>query len=195
MRKIYLIRHTQPDIEQGRIYGQSDLGLVDTHPEEMLRVAGQLGELPQDTLIYSSPLQRCHLLAKFLKEHYQVHGKILLKEGLAEIDFGDWEMKMAEEIGREALKQWRQNFVDQPAPGGESFSALNERATEAFQEILDSSTTENVLITAHGGSIRCIISHVLGVPLQNIFNMHLDYGAVNLVTFQEKGLKLMFMNR
>ena len=52
--EIYLIRHTTPDVAKGICYGQTDLALTATFPEEAEHV---LKQLPPDLdVVYSSPL-------------------------------------------------------------------------------------------------------------------------------------------
>jgi alpha-ribazole phosphatase len=39
---------------------------------------------------------------------------------------------------------------------------------------------------AHGGVNRIILCHIMGIPLENIFRIEQDYGAVNIIEFWDK---------
>ncbi|MFZ3136959.1 MAG: histidine phosphatase family protein [Thermodesulfovibrionales bacterium] len=45
---------------------------------------------------------------------------------------------------------------------------------------------EHVAIVAHGGVNRIILCLILGIPLENIFRIEQDYGALNIIEFWEK---------
>ncbi len=67
--EVYLIRRTETVCEKGICYGQSDVGIRKPYNavfESILR------ELPQDAVLYSSPLQRCVILAKHIRENSKI---------------------------------------------------------------------------------------------------------------------------
>ena len=45
---------------------------------------------------------------------------------------------------------------------------------------------EHIAIVVHGGVNRIILCHLLGIPLENIFRIDQDYGALNIIEFWEK---------
>lgn len=185
--EIYLIRHTAPQIGHDICYGQSDLILADSFKEEWQTLCGKLPE--HFDAIYSSPLQRCRLLAERLKGtaiHYD--------ERLLELNFGGWEMKRWDEIDPSALNVWMDNFVEEKTPDGESFHELWLRATAFFQD-LQKNSFQTIALVTHAGVIRAIVSHVLGMPLRNAFQLTLDYGAVSLVTRRENQYHLAYLNK
>lgn len=186
-KKIYLIRHTKPQIEKGYIYGQTDLDVADTFEEEAQKVAELLPDKNQ-MLIYSSPLQRCYKLAKFLQ------GKQLeVDDRIKEINFGDWEMKRWDELDKQMMKNWLKDIVNQKAPGGESNLELYERV-KAFWEDIQQVDAEEMGIVCHYGVILSLLSHLLDIPLQKAFHMDLNYGTVIRVIYFEGGrYKILFL--
>jgi len=60
---------------------------------------------------------------------------------------------------------------------------LRDRVIEALGRILDHHQGANVLVAAHGGVNRVILCHVMGIPLENIFRIEQDHGAVNIIEF------------
>ncbi len=48
------------------------------------------------------------------------------------------------------------------------------------------SSLNNIVIVSHGGVNRVILCHLLGIPLENIFRIEQDYGALNIIDFYDK---------
>ncbi len=168
--EVYLIRHTRVNVTPNTLYGQLDVGLADSFPQE---AAAYRQQLPRDfDAIYSSPLTRCKRLAEALEFPH-----IEFDDRLKEYDFGHWEGIQRDEIDPFVFKSWRANFVQEPAPGGESFMELYERVASFYQELVQREH-EKVLIVAHSGIKRCTWSYLLDLPLENLFRMQIGFGEV-----------------
>ncbi|GAA4272381.1 alpha-ribazole phosphatase [Aquimarina gracilis] len=168
--EIYLVRHTTPNIEKGICYGQSDLGVTSTFPSEVKEIHQQI-PLQEVSKVYSSPLQRCKLLAKTFSE------KITFDDRLKELNFGDWELRPWDEIHSKVLDPWMNDFVNVQVPNGESYIMLQKRALEFFFS-LDHASNEKNIIVSHAGIIRSIVSHIQNIDLKNSFTIKLEYGHV-----------------
>jgi len=177
--EIFLIRHTTPLVAKGTCYGQTDLDVTETFEQEAKEVKMRLPEKLES--VYCSPLQRCHKLA----------GKVfpdvekIFDDHLKEIHCGEWEMKLWDDIPKEILNPWMNDFVNQPFPGGENYLALFERSVRSFEKI----AKENLpaAIFTHGGVIRSILSHITSTPLKDSFSaFEIPYGSV--VKIEKKGI-------
>ena len=115
---IYLIRHTKTATEQGLCYGQSNVALADSFPDEVRQLQQKLPEIKQESLVFSSPLSRCIQLAE------RFSSTVITDARLLELDFGDWEGLRFEAIEVDVLQQWTDNFVRAAPPNGESFTDL-----------------------------------------------------------------------
>ena len=118
--EIYLVRHTTPDIPKEVCYGQSDIALAKTFPEEAKHMINQLPAFVEQ--VYSSPLQRCSKLANLIP-----HERMEQVSALMEMNFGAWEMKRWSEIPEDELNPWMSNFVTHAVPDGESMQMLADR--------------------------------------------------------------------
>lgn len=170
--EIYLIRHTTPEIEKGICYGQSDLPLATSFQTELQELLKQHPSLNNPHTIYSSPLQRCKLLAEELHStaiQYDVR--------LQELNFGDWELQPWDDIDQNQLKPWMEDFVNSPCPNGESFIDLYQRVL-SFKDDLLLTQNENVIIITHAGVIRSFLSYVNNTPLNEAFEYKVAYGEV-----------------
>jgi alpha-ribazole phosphatase len=173
--EIYLIRHTAPDVAKGICYGQADIDVKATFFEEAAIIKKHL---PQKIgTIYSSPLQRCKKLAEHLFMDHTIH----LHNHLQEINCGQWEMKAWDDLPREEIDEWMNDFVTVRIPGGESYEDLYERVKNTFLHIHKKEGP--VVIVAHGGVIRSILSYITNTVLKDSFTAFpLHYGCVIKIT-------------
>lgn len=168
--KLHLIRHTSLDIEDGICYGHSDIPLATTFTDEAKSVLTKLAQ--SYDMVFSSPSTRCTRLAKLINaEHYQE------KSELMEMNFGDWENKKWNDINQQQLNHWMDDFVNVQAPNGENLLIMQQRV-EQFISSLNKSEYKQVAIVTHAGVIRLFWAWVMDIPLENIFRLKLDYGAV-----------------
>lgn len=167
---IHFIRHTKPDIAKGLCYGQSDIGLADSFAQERETVLSKLRE--RYDAVYTSPLQRCAKLAEFIQSE-----KRYTDARLMEYNFGDWELMPWSDFKSVEAQNWMTNFVDQPAPNGDSIHDMQQRVKAFFSE-LQRCECESVAVVTHSGVQRLIHAHILSTPLDKLFRLQLSFGAV-----------------
>ncbi|MEW5675159.1 alpha-ribazole phosphatase [Flavobacterium enshiense] len=168
--EIYLVRHTETVCEKGICYGQADVGLKVPYVLEFEAIKKQL---PNDAVFFSSPLQRCTLLADYLSDaKYQIDARLM------EMNFGDWELKNWDAIPSEAIDPWMKDFVNVKVPNGESFVELHERVLSFIQNELTVSVKRSVVIVTHAGVIRSFLCKQMDLPLKEAFSNKVDFGQV-----------------
>ncbi len=133
------------------------------------------GQTPQ--IICSSTLLRARLSAMPLCETFGL--ELRADARFNEMDFGRWEGLNWGQIEREFptdANRWSEDWVVQPAPGGESFTQVHHRCCEALHELLNvNPACPVILIVAHAGSIRAMICELIGKPLSSAFDIPLEY--------------------
>jgi alpha-ribazole phosphatase len=183
----YIIRHTKPDIAQGVCYGISDLALADTFEEEFAQI---LSVLPIEEIfsaenplpIYSSPLQRCAILAKNLaKKMPKNNTQITTDARLQEMNFGDWEMRAWADIPENEWKIWKDDWVNTPLPNGECQKMVYDRIMACVNEIIAQNPNGAIIVTHYGGIVN-ILAHFFEMPLKNAFRYEFTFGAVIKIT-------------
>lgn len=172
--EVYLVRHTETVCEKGICYGQSDVGIREPYDVVFESI---LNQLPQEAILYSSPLQRCALLANHIKENTQIDS-VIQDSRLMEMNFGDWELKSWNDIPREVLDPWMEDFVSVAVPNGESFIDLDNRVRDFLDIETSKMHTKPLIIVAHSGVIRSILCKINNLPLQEAFKSQLEYGVV-----------------
>lgn len=185
---IYLIRHTSVDVPKGLCYGQSDVPLANTFEEEAKVIQTKLPSTQVDFDLHSSPLSRCTHLMEFLlpEKAFQTDKRWM------EMNFGDWEMKLWNDIPEEESQLWMQDFVNVATPNGESFSQMIERVKAVWETTLQETTNDKIIV-CHGGVLRTILHLILEIPAQKVFAVDIDYGAVIKIQYQYGFFKVKFL--
>ena len=213
--ELHFIRHTQPEIERNTCYGQADISLSTSFPEEAEEILSTLKRLNIDdsySKIISSPSQRCQRLAKKIlamqsqqnghydhrinqKAHPSIATAIELNPDLMEVNFGDWELKHWSEIPREQSENWTDNFITACPPNGESLLDLQYRVSQAFDKLLNMHGDNEyckIAIITHAGVMRIIAAKVLNIALEDIFKLKINFAQIIKVNIQQENLSLSF---
>lgn len=183
MITLRLIRHPKPDITPGLCYGRLD---VPPEQADLLRLVAELKQTTPPDLVYSSPLQRCQRTAQALHSHGWPQPSF--DERIAEMNFGDWEGQLWDQIDRAALERWRENIADHVPPGGESVRALADRALAFAQTVkqrhgpLAASASSaggrfEIAVFTHAGIIQTLPRIWRGAPLSGFAGTKVDYGS------------------
>ncbi len=162
---ILLIRHGQTDWNViRRSQGHLDIPLNQVGRRQSELLAQRLAGWPVSALV-SSDLTRASETADIL-------GRVLglapvLDSDLRERHGGIFQGQTGEELKLrypEALRAFRES--GQPPPGGEGNLALARRAAPALERIAADHRGEMVAVVTHGGTLRVLIAHLMGLPVE-----------------------------
>ncbi len=184
--EIYLIRHTKVNIAKDICYGQSDVSLAETFEAEFQFIQTKIND-PENFICYTSPLTRCKTFACKLSPK-----KVIVEPRLMELNFGDWELKSWDSIGKQAFDSWHSDFVNNTVPGGESYLQLSNRVISFVKEITENK--ENTILVTHGGVIRALLSYFSGLPLENSFRFRIDYGGITRISLDKNFTSIDYVN-
>ncbi|KAH0459907.1 hypothetical protein IEQ34_010570 [Dendrobium chrysotoxum] len=92
----------------------------------------------------------------------------------------------AERFGKEKVHEWRRSF-DIPPPNGESLEMCADRAVAYFRDHIEPQllSGKNVMIAAHGNSLRSIIMYLDKLTSHEVINLELSTGIPMLYIFKE----------
>ncbi|KAL1536210.1 2,3-bisphosphoglycerate-dependent phosphoglycerate mutase 1 [Salvia divinorum] len=92
----------------------------------------------------------------------------------------------ADRYGTEQVHVWRRSY-DTPPPNGESLEMCAERAVAYFTEFIQAQlfSGKNVMIAAHGNSLRSIIMYLDKLTSQEVISLELSTGIPMLYIFKE----------
>lgn len=167
---IILVRHTSVDVPKGTCYGWTDVPVRDTFSQEA-EITRQFLQrfLPFDK-VYSSPLSRARKLAA-----YCGYPDAETDDRLMEMNMGDWEMQLYDEIQDPHLQEWYDDYIHQPTTGGESFEQQYHRVA-SFLDELKTKPYEHVAIFAHAGVLISAGLHAGIYQWDNAWSNLPDYG-------------------
>ena len=185
MSKLILIRHGQSEWNELNLFtGWKNPGLTKKGEEEAID-AGKL--LREKGIIFdiafTSALKRAQdTLTIILKEIDQTSLKIIKDQSLNERDYGDLSGLNKDEArkkwGEDKVHQWRRSF-DIPPTGGESLRNTADRVLPYYESNIVPRINEglNILITAHGNSLRSLVMHLDKISSEDIVKLEIGTGV------------------
>ena len=159
---LYLVRHPRPSVAANTCYGRTDLMVEE---EELASArASLLPVLPKNAQLFSSPLQRCTGLADALASELGCP-QPRYDDRLAEMHFGEWEMRLWDDIARDDIDAWARDTTGYRPGGGESVLEVAQRVRN-FRDELSEMALEHAIVVCHAGIIRLLAAceHGLSVP-------------------------------
>lgn len=115
---------------------------------------------------------------------------------LGEMDFGAWEGKTFDEIQREdpaRAARWAAGDAEFCFPQGESVQNFAARIADLAGQLRDESG-ETVGVVSHGGVIRGLLAHLLGLPFMASFRLRVDRGSVSRIHLSGRYATLSTLN-
>jgi alpha-ribazole phosphatase/probable phosphoglycerate mutase len=186
---IDLLRHGEP-LGGGRYRGQLDDALSEKGWQQMWQAVAGRSDWQQ---IITSPLQRCQAFADSLGAQHGL--PVHCEQRFCEVGFGAWEGKDREEVEQQfpgQLAKFYRDPVNQRPPGAEPLDEFLSRVRNGFDELLPRFAGQTVLIVAHAGVIRAIMSHALEIPPAAMYRIHVkNAGMTRLSTDGERSFKLL----
>ncbi|MGF1525699.1 MAG: histidine phosphatase family protein [Candidatus Competibacterales bacterium] len=170
-----LMRHGEP--EGGRRFR----GAIDDplSAKGLAQMRARVGDHCPWGRVVTSPLQRCSAFARELATR---HGLGLAEDqDLREESFGRWDGRAVDEVAAsepEALAAFWRDPAGHFPPGGEPLAAFRQRILTAWGRLLDRHGGEHLLLVVHGGVIRVLLAHVLGMPLAHLWRIEVPYAAL-----------------
>ena len=179
---IFLMRHGQTDSSGPERYiGRTDIPLDATGREQARQWAGRFSEKPPARII-SSNLTRSIETASIIASACGTPMEEIA--AFSEIDLGQWEGRTLEEIRTNHPAEFAERGKDLAGyrpPGGESFGDLQGRCLPVFNELVEQ-TQGDLLIVGHAGVNRVLLCHILEMPLSHLFWLAQAYGCLNILT-------------
>lgn len=179
-RHIYLLRHGKIALKKNeQVYiGHIDIPLSDEGICQARSLQEKFAGM-KIAAVFCSDLTRSVQTAKLIAE--KLDAQVQSRFDLREISMGEWEGKSFREIAQTYPAEYAkrgQDIAHYRIPGAESFAECKSRIVAAFTDIVNT-TAGDLIIVGHAGSNRLLLSHILGMPIENIFRISQDYGCVN----------------
>ena len=200
MKNILLIRHGQSEWNKLNLFtGFKNIELSEQGIEEANKAGQNFKNLDiKFDIVFTSELKRAQETAKIILQnldqwdHLNNKRKIISNINLNERDYGDLtglnKKETAEKFGEDQVHKWRRGYSDQP-PNGESLEDVVTRVTKYFKETIKPAIqidgNDNILIAAHGNSLRALLIVMNIYQPNNINTVELSTGVPIHVTLKD----------
>lgn len=189
MPLLVIVRHGQSQWNlENRFTGNRDVPLTELGREEAHVAGKKLKHIVFDHA-FTSLLERAQeTLAIILSEIEQMQLPVEKNSALDERDYGELQglnkAEVAAQYGAEQVERWRRSYDLQP-PGGESLKDTATRVIPFYQQEIEPLLIagKNVLIVAHGNSLRALMMYLEKISPEHIVNVNIPTGAPRIYTF------------
>jgi alpha-ribazole phosphatase/probable phosphoglycerate mutase len=183
--RVDLLRHGEP-LGGSKYRGQVDDPLSERGWQQMWAAVENRDDWDR---IVTSSLARCREFAEQLGERRGI--PVVSESQLVEVGFGTWEGKSRaelEEVDPGQVTRFYQDPIANRPEGAEPLDAFTGRVQAAFVNMLETYPGESLLVVAHAGVIRAIIAHVLEIPAERMYRIHVkNAGITSLKTCPQRG--------
>jgi len=195
--RIILVRHGESSFNvERRIQGHYDQSTLTEIGQDSARQVGiALADLMFDA-VYSSPLKRAKKTAEIILSELKQQPTVPLQttDTLKEINLVLWEGMPFQDVEQqypEKFRDWKhqphQLRMELPTPTGSvdffPVLALYEQATAFWTDILARHSGETLLVVAHSGINRALISTAIGLSPDRYHSIHQSNCGISVLNF------------
>ncbi|HJM24186.1 MAG TPA: 2,3-bisphosphoglycerate-dependent phosphoglycerate mutase [Candidatus Thalassarchaeaceae archaeon] len=198
LAKLILIRHGQSVWNaENRFTGWTDVDLSEKGILEAEEAGQELSSQAID-VVHTSDLIRAQRTAEIVILANESTNETVTKTDwrLNERNYGSLQglnkAETAQEHGSEQVHIWRRSF-DVAPPGGESLEMTAERTIPYFEEEIlpDLEKGMDVLVSAHGNSLRSIVMHIEEISPEDIVSFEIPTGVPRYYEFVDGEINLI----
>jgi probable phosphoglycerate mutase len=195
MPTILLIRHGENEyVAKGRLAGRLPaVHLNENGQKQADAVAQALSKAPIKA-VYSSPMERCMQTAQPLAA--ALGRDVLPREGLIEVDFGEWQDKTLKQLRRRKLwKVVQGNPARMHFPNGETFASAQGRIVQELETLAGEHKPKDLIACfSHSDLIKLALGYYLGQPLDLFQRIMIAPASISTLHLGEIGAQIINVN-
>ena len=192
MPLLVLVRHGQSAWNlENRFTGEVDVALTALGRDEAREAGRKLKAVPLSQG-FTSVLQRAiDTMTLILEEAGCLALPVTRDRALNERNYGQLQglnkAEVARQYGEEQVAVWRRSYSVRP-PGGESLEDTAARVIPYYQQAIMPllSRGQNILVVAHGNSLRSLMMHLEQISETAIADVNLPTGIPRLYTMDDQ---------
>ena len=181
MSKLILIRHGQSTYNENNLFtGWADVELTEKGTNEAVNAAALIEHI-KFTHAFTSQLKRAQNTLDIILENINQNINIVKDVALNERDYGSLVGQNKEEAamkyGKDQVQVWRRSFST-PPPKGESLEMTAKRTIPFFKTNIESllfDDSNNIIVSAHGNSIRSIVMYLHALSSDEILKTEIGW--------------------
>ena len=186
---LIIIRHGQSTYNLANLFtGNLDVPLSPLGKEEATEAGKKLKGMIFDTAFTSVLIRAQETLSIILDEINQSAIPVIKDAALNERMYGDLQglnkSETEAKYGAEQVEIWRRSYEVKP-PGGESLEDTYNRVIPYYESEIKPKLKggENILIVAHGNSLRALMMYLENISKQDIVKVNIPTGIPRLYNF------------
>ncbi len=191
--QLAIVRHGQSAYNlENKFTGEIDVDLTPQGREEAVMCGRKLQGMRFNTCFTSVLKRAIETLDIILDTIGEKNLPICKDAALNERNYGDLQglnkAETAEKYGARQVNLWRRSF-DMAPPGGESLKQTQERVLKYYYAQIEPLLQQgkNILIVAHGNSLRALMMHLENISEEAIAHVELLTGVPRVYDFDESG--------
>jgi probable phosphoglycerate mutase len=196
MSKILLTRHGHVDgIKPKRFRGRADLALTALGERQARALAARISANWKPAAVYTSAMGRCVATGAAIGAACGLGSSIL--GGLTDIDYGQWQMCLQDEIAveqPELFRLWHGAPHLMRFPGGESLQDLVARTSDALRTVLARHAGATVVLVGHDSVNRALLLQLLDQPLSAYWKLAQDPCCLNEIDIDGGQVEVLRIN-
>ena len=193
MVKLVLVRHGESIWnKENKFTGWIDVELSERGIEEAHECAKKLKDFQFDIADTSVLKRAIDTLLIIINDNKWLTLPIVKDEAINERMYGDLQGRnkdeLRKEVGKEQVHIWRRSY-DVAPPNGESLKDTANRSIPYFKDTIlkDLENGKNVLVSAHGNSLRAIVMYLENISEQDIPNLNIPTGVPYIYDIDKDG--------
>ncbi len=162
---LYIVRHGQTSFNASgtkTFTGWIDVDISEVGVRQATDIAQTLKDIRFD-VAYTSRLKRASHTLEILLAPHEYGVPVIVDDRIIERSYGDLSGQLHTDVQAkhpDMYKIWHRSY-DVPPPNGESVKIVEMRVYGFINELLrESGDNKNILISAHGNSIRCLRAYL-----------------------------------
>lgn len=192
MSLLIIVRHGQSQWNlENKFTGETDVPLTDTGRDEAHTAGLKIKGIALNRA-FTSVLERAkETLQIILTVIGQTSIPIVYNKALDERNYGSLQglnkAETAAKYGDHQVEIWRRSYDIQP-PGGESLKDTAARVIPYYQKEIEPylKTGENIIISAHGNSLRSLMMYLEHIPEDKIVKVEIPTGMPRLYKLDDQ---------
>lgn len=193
MAKLALVRHGQSTWNAKGVWsGITEVPLSLEGKNESQKAAKKLMDVRFDVIFISSMIRAKETLEQ-MKPILGLSGlEVIENKALNEKDYGEFTGKnkwqIEKKYGKEEFQKIRRSW-DYPIKNGETLKDVYDRVVPYYDQLILPilSQGKNVLVVAHGNSLRALVKYLEGISDTDIGKLEIDTGGVWIYTLDQNG--------
>lgn len=190
---LYVVRHTRSEWnELGKWTGSRDMHLSEHGFRDAAEIGLYFKDKKIDEAFCSQQIRTLETMEAIFDTSGQLDVPFERSALINERDYGDytgmikWDVQT--KIGEQEFEHVRRDW-DYPVPNGETLKTVYERALPYFLETILPKICggKNVLLVAHGNSIRSLMKYIENISDQDMTNVEMPFGSVLTYQLDDEG--------